>query len=66
MRRTKFDQSVPIENEKENVGLCVYLSEQDIIDKLIPEQREKYSHCVFYKAEVNDFGTEVNIYCRLF
>lgn len=68
MRRTSFEKqnSFTSEKEKEDVGLHLYLSGEDVIQKLIPEQREKYSRCVFTKAEVNDIGTEVDIYCRLF
>ncbi len=48
------------------VGTCVYLTSQDIINRLCEEDKKKYTQCVFVKAEINNFGDEVTLYCRLF
>ena len=48
------------------IGISAFLTGQDIIDRLCEEDKKKYTQCVFVKAEINNFGDEVTLYCRLF
>lgn len=53
-------------NNSEQSAICFYLTSQDILDRLSEEDKKKYAQCAFIKAEVNNFGDEVTLYCRLF
>lgn len=48
------------------IAINAFLTGQDIIDRLCEEDKKKYTQCVFVKAEINNFGDEVTLYCRLF
>lgn len=51
---------------EQQTAMCFYITSQDILDKLSEADKKKYTECAFTKAEVNNFGDEVTIYCKLF
>lgn len=51
---------------EQQTAICFYITSQDILDKLSEADKKKYTECAFIKAEVNNFGDEVTLYCRLF
>lgn len=51
---------------EQQAAMCFYITSQDILDKLSDADKKKYTDCAFIKAEVNNFGDEVTLYCRLF